>query len=735
MKNIILSLLLSFSISVGASTFYSGISPDQQSLLFSNVTTAERDALVVEEGHLVYNTEDQEYQYYDGTNWTSIGSGGGGGASQLSDLSDVSSVVYTNGYTLRANGTNFTASQLAHSDLSGAGSNTHAQIDSHISNTSNPHSVTAAQAGAVATSGNESISGIKTFNSLPESSATPTTSSQFVTKTYVDAFASGFSLKDAVKAATTANLTANYSNGSSGVGATLTATGNGAFGNLDGYAVQSADRILVKNQSTGSQNGIYTLTTVGDGSNPWVLTRSTDFDSDSEITQGNLVLALNGTAQANTAWAMNADEPHTLGTTSITWVQAPAQTSYTSGDGLDLSGTTFSADLKANDGLAIKSTELGVDYDDSSIGIVSNQLAVKSLGITNGMLAGSIADSKLSQITTASKVHGSSITGLASVPSGAGVIPPANLGSGTPDDTKFLRGDGAWIATSGGDVGTTDITYSKTLDTDVSPVTVSGTAAETSIYSYSVPANTLSTDKVLRLTMVGTYLNNSGANRTVTLRLKYGATTLFSRVTGNVAASATTGSFSAVCYLAAANSTSAQNGACHFHVFSGATLTQFLAAGGSSAIDSTSSQDLVVTAQHSNASASINLTIRSANLELVNASETIQSTFVPQTATLTDGATVAVDASLGNHFRLSAAGDRTILAPSNATHGQRMIIVHCASGGARTLTLTTGSSGAFIYGTDITGLTQTASGKCDMIGSIYDSTLARWLVAAYTKGY
>ena len=65
--------------------------------------------------------------------------------------------------------------------------------------------------------------------------------------------------------------------------------------------------------------------------------------------------------------------------------------------------------------------------------------------ILNADLAGSIADSKLSQITTASKVHGSSITGLASVPSGAGVLPIANIASGTPDGTKFVRDDGTLV--------------------------------------------------------------------------------------------------------------------------------------------------------------------------------------------------------------------------------------------------------------------------------------------------
>lgn len=103
--------------------------------------------------------------------------------------------------------------------------------------------------------------------------------------------------------------------------------------------------------------------------------------------------------------------------------------------------------------------------------------------------------------------------------------------------------------------------------------------------------------------------------------------------------------------------------------------------------------------------------------------------------TLTDGASVAVVAGNGLVQKLTAAGDRTIAIPSGAQDGRRLIIKHTASGGARTLALTTGSSGAFEFGTDITGLTTTGSGLTDVIGCIYDATSARWFVVAYVKGY
>lgn len=106
----------------------------------------------------------------------------------------------------------------------------------------------------------------------------------------------------------------------------------------------------------------------------------------------------------------------------------------------------------------------------------------------------------------------------------------------------------------------------------------------------------------------------------------------------------------------------------------------------------------------------------------------------PTVVALSDGATPALDASLGTVFRLAAAGNRTIAVPSNATAGQKIVIQHYASGGARTLALNTGAGG-FRFGTDVTALTETASGKTDYIGCIYNDTDSKWDVVAYAKGY
>ena len=104
---------------------------------------------------------------------------------------------------------------------------------------------------------------------------------------------------------------------------------------------------------------------------------------------------------------------------------------------------------------------------------------------------------------------------------------------------------------------------------------------------------------------------------------------------------------------------------------------------------------------------------------------------------LTDGANISLDASLGNHFRVTLGGNRTLLAPTNPVDGQKITIeVIQDGGGNRTLTLTTGSSGSFIFGTDITGITLTTTGGLrDLIGCVYSSSLSRWMVVSFVKGF
>jgi hypothetical protein len=104
---------------------------------------------------------------------------------------------------------------------------------------------------------------------------------------------------------------------------------------------------------------------------------------------------------------------------------------------------------------------------------------------------------------------------------------------------------------------------------------------------------------------------------------------------------------------------------------------------------------------------------------------------------LTDAATIATDASLGDHFRVTITAARTLGVPTNPIDGQRALWEITASGGDWLPTFTIDSAGAFAFGTSITVaiITAVASGTTDFVGAIYNSIAARWRVIAYVKGY
>ena len=169
----------------------------------------------------------------------------------------------------------------------------------------------------------------------------PTQALQLATKQYVDASAQGLDAKASVVNSTTANLTATYANGTAGVGATLTNSGSLVAFSSDGISNSVGDRVLVKNQTTASQNGIYTVTTVGSGAVAWVLTRSTDMDQWAEV-PSSYVWVESGTLYGDTGWVCTSNAGGTMGTTAITWVQFAGAGTYTAGTGLTLTGTQFS---------------------------------------------------------------------------------------------------------------------------------------------------------------------------------------------------------------------------------------------------------------------------------------------------------------------------------------------------------------------------------------------------------
>lgn len=146
---------------------------------------------------------------------------------------------------------------------------------------------------------------------------TPSAGSDAATKTYVDAFVSGLTPLTACRVATTGALTVTYSNGAAGVGATLTNAGAQTVIVIDGVTLSINDRVLVKNQASTFQNGVYTATTLGDGTHNWVLTRATDFNSSSNITEGSFTNITAGSTNIGEVWLETGSGPFTVGTTAI----------------------------------------------------------------------------------------------------------------------------------------------------------------------------------------------------------------------------------------------------------------------------------------------------------------------------------------------------------------------------------------------------------------------------------
>ena len=315
---------------------------------------------------------------------------------------------------------------------------------------------------AAITSAKVDLTGSFDYSSGTLRAATPSASTDVANKSYVDSVAQGLHWKDSVKAATTGNIT-------------LSGTQT-----IDGVAISAGERVLVKNQTSGAENGIYIC-----AAGAW--SRSTDMDAGTEF-PGAAVFVRAGTTNADIGWVCTNDTV-SLGSTVVAFAQFTGAGSLTAGNGIAISGNTVSARLAGSGGLEFSggqmqiagasvteamlagsignaklsnsavtvtagnglsgggsvslggSVSVAVSVDDSSIEINSDSLRLKDSGVTSAKLAGSIPDSKLNQVTTGDKVAGSAVelSGNTALIDSTGL----KLKSG-------LAGDGLAIASAGG---------------------------------------------------------------------------------------------------------------------------------------------------------------------------------------------------------------------------------------------------------------------------------------------
>src|SRR6056300_1550938 len=185
------------------------------------------------------------------------------------------------------------------------------------------------------------------------------------TKAYVDSVANGLDVKDSVRYASTANVAGTYDNGAG----TITAGSNGAL-SIDGQTPSESDRVLLKDQSDATENGIYVVTTVGDGSSAYVLTRGPDADTAAELTGGTFFFVEEGTANADNGYVATHNGTPTLGITDITFSQFSGAGQISAGDALTKTGNT-----------------LNVAVDDSSIEVSGDALQIKASGVGTNQIA------------------------------------------------------------------------------------------------------------------------------------------------------------------------------------------------------------------------------------------------------------------------------------------------------------------------------------------------------------
>jgi hypothetical protein len=267
----------------------------------------------------------------------------------------------------------------------------------------------------------------------------PTNTTDAATKSYVDSVAVGTNYHAASNLATTAALPANtYSNGSSGVGATLTSTCSSSCPapTVDGTAATLGIRIIVKNEATAANNGIYTVTTVGTGSTQYVLTRATDANAPgignpNEIGYGTASFVTGGSTNINSSWSVN-DTVTAIGSSAINWIQNSASQNVTAGTGLSFTGSTLNSVF----------TTTGSNIANNNAGTVTlnGTVNIGTAAITGGAITGTTVDSSVIGGTTAAAGKFTTLAASSTV-SGTGFTsyfasPPA-IGGTTPSTGKF----------------------------------------------------------------------------------------------------------------------------------------------------------------------------------------------------------------------------------------------------------------------------------------------------------
>lgn len=421
-------------------------------------------------GRLQFDSTANVLKVYDGSAWQTLATGGSTfyiGTQQVSigntsgSVTALPGVTSVNGTTIPSSATLLTTTSTS-SALTSVGTLTGLTMGGNI---------------AMA---NNKITGL----------GTPTADTDAATKAYVDGVAQGLNVHDAVAYATTGALgtsgnlvggtiTTTYANGTNGQGATLTIATNANWTvvTIDGQTVNVSDRVLIKNQSSSLQNGIYTVTSIGAVGNQtsFVFTRATDNDTVPEIEQGDLVYVVAGTANGGQGWVETAIVT-TVGTSAITWSQFSGSSTTLAGSGLVTNGTN--------------PNQIDVNVDGTTLEIASDTVRIKDTAVTAASYgsASQVATFTVNakgQLTLASNT---SIGSLAASVITTGQLLPARGGTGA--DLSSVNQYGIpYFSTAGGVMASTAAGAS----TQVLIGNASGAPSWTNISGLSVSSATTAT--------------------------------------------------------------------------------------------------------------------------------------------------------------------------------------------------------------------------------------------------